>query len=175
MAGFNLSGFIASRLQFRQGKSFSSTVIRISGVSIALGVAILVISVVIQAGFRKEVNDRIFSFGGHLSIRQFSSGSLYEESPVQQQSDFIRKLRKMPEIASVQAFSYKPVLLSNEKEVAGLVLKGIDSGFNFPAFRSNFRNLPQKNFPDSGKIWVSGKLARQLSLEKGSKVVAFFL
>ena len=175
MAGFTLSGFIASRLQFRQGKSFSSTVIRISGISIALGVAILVISVVIQAGFRKEVNDRIFSFGGHLSIRQFSSGSLYEESPVEQHSDFIRKLRHMPEIASVQAFSYKPVLLSNEKEVAGLVLKGIDAGFNFPAFRSNFKNLPRQNFPDSGKIWVSGKLARQLNLEKGSRVVAFFL
>jgi lipoprotein-releasing system permease protein len=175
MADFKLSGFIASRLQFRKGKSFSSTVIRISGISIALGVAILVISVVIQAGFRNEVNDRIFSFGGHLSIRQFSSGSLYEESPVEQNSDFIRSLKKMPEIQSVQSFSYKPVLLSNEKEVAGLVLKGIDAGFNFPAFRNNFKNLPRRHFPDSGKIWVSGKLARQLNLEKGSKVVAFFL
>lgn len=175
MAGFFLSGFIASRLQFRKGKSFSSTVIRISGVSIALGVAILVISVVIQAGFRKEVNERIFSFGGHLSIRQFSSGSLYEETAVQQNADFVRQLKQMPEIQSVQAFSYKPVLLSNEKEVAGLVLKGIDAGFNFSAFRSSFKNLPRNTFPDSGKIWVSSKLARQLGLGKGSRVVAFFL
>lgn len=175
MAGSFLSGFIASRLQFRKGKSFSSTVIRISSISIALGITILVISVVIQAGFRREVNQRIFSFGGHLSIRQFSSGSLYEEAPVEQNSVFLQKLKKMPEVAAVQTFSYKPVLLSNEREVSGLILKGLDKDFNFKEFHSNLRNQPEGSLPADGKIWVSAKLAREMELKPGSRVVAFFL
>ncbi len=175
MASSFLSGLIASRLQFRKGRSFSSTVIRISGISIALGIAILVVSVVIQAGFRKEINQRIFSFGGHLSLRQFSSGTLYEELPMEENAAFLKVLRRMPEVAAVQSFSYKPALLSNEKEVAGLVLKGIGSDFNLEAFRPNLLQKAAGKIPADGKIWISKKLARQMGLKPGSPVVAFFL
>ena len=174
MANPFLSGLIASRLQFRKGKSFSSTVIRISGISVALGIAILVVSVVIQAGFRKEINKRIFSIGGHLSLRQFSTGTLYEEVALDGQSPFLKTLAKMPEVASVQSFSYKPALLSNEEEVAGVVFKGIDADFNLTAFQQNLR-VPAKSVPAEDEIWVSGKIARSLDLTEGSKVVAFFI
>lgn len=40
MASSFLSGFIAGRLQFQKGSSFSATVIRISKISVALGIAI---------------------------------------------------------------------------------------------------------------------------------------
>jgi len=174
MANPFLSGLIASRLQFRKGRSFSSSVIRISGISVALGIAILVVSVVIQAGFRKEINKRIFSVGGHLSLRQFSTGTLYEEAPLDGESPFLKTLRKMPEVASVQSFSYKPALLSNEEEVAGVVLKGIDADFNLTAFQQNLK-VPAKSVPGEDEIWVSGKIARSLDLQDGSKVVAFFI
>lgn len=175
MANPFLSGLIASRLQFRKGKSFSSTVIRISGISIALGIAILVVSVVIQAGFRKEINRRIFSFGGHLSLRQFSSGTLYEELPLQENAGFIRRLKELPEVDAIQSFSYKPALLSNESEVAGVVLKGIGKDFNFNEFAPNFLRLPPGPMPAENKIWLSRKMAGKLGLKEGSPVVAFFL
>lgn len=174
MANPFLSGLIASRLQFRKGRSFSSSVIRISGISVALGIAILVVSVVIQAGFRKEINKRIFSIGGHLSLRQFSTGTLYEEAPLDGESPFLKIVRKMPEVASVQSFSYKPALLSNEEEVAGVVFKGIDADFNLKAFQQNLR-VPAKSIPAGDEIWVSGKIARSLDLIEGSKLVAFFI
>lgn len=174
MANPFLSGLIASRLQFRKGRSFSSSVIRISGISVALGIAILVVSVVIQAGFRKEINKRIFSVGGHLSLRQFSTGTLYEEAPLDGESPFLKILRKMPEVASVQSFSYKPALLSNEEEVAGVVLKGIDADFNLAAFQQNLK-VPAKSVPGEDEIWVSEKIARSLDLQDDSKVVAFFI
>ena len=170
----NLSHLIASRLNFRNGKSFSSNVIRISAISIALGTAILVVSVLIQQGFRDEINRRIFSFGGHISLRQFSSGSLYEELPLSRRAEFLSKIKKLPDVASLQSFAFKPALLSNEKEVAGIILKGIDDDFNAAAFASNLPKASRK-FPSGNAIWLSSRTARELELQQGQSVVAFFL
>ena len=170
----NLSHLIASRLNFRNGKSFSSNVIRISAISIALGTAILVVSVLIQQGFRDEINRRIFSFGGHISLRQFSSGSLYEELPLSRRAEFLSKIKKLPDVASLQSFAFKPALLSNEKEVAGIILKGIDDDFNAAAFASNLPKGSRK-FPSGNAIWLSSRTARELELQQGQSVVAFFL
>lgn len=174
MTGSNLSGLIASRLKFRKGQSFSANVIRISAISIALGTSILVLSVLIQQGFRDEINQRIFSFGGQLSLRQFSSGTLYEEKPLSQKADFLEKIRKMPEVSKLQSFAFKPALLSNEKEVAGIILKGIDADFNAVAFAPNFpEGAP--GMPSENGVWISARTARELELKKGQSLVAFFL
>ena len=169
-----MSRLIASRLKFRNGRSFSSNVIRISALSIALGTAVLVLSVVIQAGFRDEINKRIFSFGGHLSLRQFSSATLYEEQPLKRNEAFLQSIRAMPEVIHIQSFSYKPALLTNEKEVAGVILKGIDTDFNRKAFSGNLDSAAN-NIPSEGGIWISQKLARKLSLKPGQSIVAFFM
>jgi lipoprotein-releasing system permease protein len=174
MANPFLSSLIAKRLTFRKGRSFSSNVIRISAVSIALGTIILVLSVAIQQGFRNEIYERIFSFGGHISLRQFSSGTLYEELPLSQQEPFLLRLRQRPEIAYIQSFSFKPALLSNEKEVAGVILKGVDKDFNIRAFAPNLR-LPKTSGPGENTIWISEKLASKLNLKTGMPLTAFFL
>lgn len=174
MANPFLRNLIAGRLKFRKGQSFSSNVIRISTISIALGTAVLVLSALIQAGFRKEINRRIFSFGGHVSLRQFSSGTLYEELPLRQEDDFLKALKKLPQVSAIQSFSYKPVLLSNETEVAGIILKGLDYDFNAAAFAPNLTgSIAAAPGPD--EIWISRKLAGKMKLQQGQKVVAFFL
>ncbi|HOY94419.1 MAG TPA: FtsX-like permease family protein [Catalimonadaceae bacterium] len=174
MASSFLSGFIAGRLQFQKGSSFSATVIRISKISVALGIAILYVSVVIYAGFEQEIQKRMFSVGGQVSLRQFSTGTLYEEVALNTNDPYLKTLRQLPEVAHVQSFAFKPVLVSNEKEVAGIVLKGINPDFNLAAFQGNV-DRPLKNTPKEGEIWISQRLARTLELKRGSEVVLFFM
>jgi lipoprotein-releasing system permease protein len=141
---------------------------------VALGIAILFVSVVIYAGFQKEIEKRMFSVSGQVSIRQFSTGTLYEEVPQEIQSAFLKKLKELPDVGHVQSFAYKPALVSNEKEVAGIVLKGIGKDFNLPAFAENVQG-PLKSPPGEGEIWVSGKQARTLELQTGMDVILFFM
>ncbi len=171
----SLSGFIARRLQFSGKDSFSFTAIRVARVSVCLATAILIISVLIYSGYRHEINKRIFSVGGHVAIRQFTTGSLYEEKPQNQGAPEIEKLRKAPFIRHVQSFALKPALVSTENEVAGIILKGIGDDFNFSAFRPNFTQMPRRKFPAEGEMWISSKMAGTLMLKQGSEVVLFFM
>jgi len=123
MAKSSLASFISNRLEYQSGNSFSATVIKISKVSIALGVSILIVSLLIYSGFREEIQNRIFSVSGHISLRQFTQGTLYEEKPLEKNEGFIENLRKLPDVSHVQSFAFKPALISTESEVVGVILK----------------------------------------------------
>ena len=134
MAKTSLVSFISNRLEYQSGNSFSASVIGIAKISIALGISILVTSLLIYEGFREEIQNRIFSVSGHISLRQFSTGTLYEEKALEKNAEFLDKLKKLPEITHIQSFAYKPALIGAENEVSGIVLKGISSDFNFKIF-----------------------------------------
>lgn len=168
------AGLLADRLKQSRTQSFSGIIIRISKVSIALGTAILIVSVLIYNGFRNEIEKRIFSVGGQVSLRQFTAGTLYEERPLSRSDSFLRALKKMPEVAHIQSFAYKPALISTDAEVAGIVLKGVGKDFNMKAFGSNL-SKPMASPPGEGEVWLSQKVCRQLSLQLGSEIFLFFL
>lgn len=168
------TAFIASRLRFGNKEAFSHIVIGIARGSIALGVAVLVISVLIYSGFMAEIQRKIFSISGHLSLRQFTAGSLYEEQPIRENQDFLKQLKKSGLVSHVQGFSFKPALLKSEKEVEGIVLKGIGNDFNFRAFSANTHG-PVEKAPDENDLWMSRQMATRLQVKEGSTLFLFFL
>jgi len=174
MAKTSLPSFISQRLQYRAGYSFSGTVIQISRISIALGVSILIVSLLIYSGFREEIQKRIFSVSGQISLRQFTQGTLYEEKPLEKTDEFIKNLRNLPEVSHVQSFAFKPALISTESEVAGVILKGIDKDFNLKSFSPNFLSQGAKSLKDN-EMWISQKVSKQLNLSKNQEVVLFFM
>lgn len=170
----NLASIISKRLRFNKGKSFSGIVIGVAKGTIALGLAILVVSVLIYAGFISEIQSKIFSVSGHLSIRQFTAGTLYEEQPLEENQAFINRLKKENLIVHAQGFAFKPALIKSENEVEGIVLKGIGKDFNFEIFNKNLNkktHLP----PAEGEIWISKKLSSKLGLDEGENLILFFL
>ena len=175
MAKTSLVSFISNRLEYQSGNSFSASVIGIAKISIALGISILVTSLLIYEGFREEIQNRIFSVSGHISLRQFSTGTLYEEKALEKNAEFLDKLKKLPEITHIQSFAYKPALIGAENEVSGIVLKGISSDFNFKIFEPNIIQKPQKKQPEEGEIWISQKLAKTMQLAKNKEIVLFFI
>jgi lipoprotein-releasing system permease protein len=171
----SLPGFIARKLQFSGSDSFSATAIKVARVSVALATAILIISVLIYSGYKEEIYKRMFSVGGQITVRQFTTGTLYEEQAQSRKDPDIEKLRKLPFVKHIQSFALKPALISTEGEVAGIILKGIGSDFNQQAFKPNFVQAPVNPFPQEGEIWISQKIARQLRLQTGKEVVLFFM
>jgi lipoprotein-releasing system permease protein len=175
MSKNSFSRFIASRLQFAGEGNFSATAIKVARVSVALATTILLVSVLIYAGYQKEIQKRMFSVSGQFTIRQFTTGTLYEEQAQLKNDPLVLALRKLPFISHIQTFALKPALLSSEGEVSGIILKGIGSDFNSKAFESNLVSKPVHPLPQKEEIWLSQKIARQMLLKKGSEVILFFM
>ncbi|UOQ77801.1 hypothetical protein MUN84_03840 [Hymenobacter sp. 5516J-16] len=55
---------------------------KIAIISIAMGLAVMVVSFAILEGFRNEIQNKIFSFGSHLQISKYDTNNSLEVEPI---------------------------------------------------------------------------------------------
>lgn len=80
----NLELFIAKKIHFsKEGdKQVTPPAVRIAMIGIALGLAVMILSVAIVIGFKKEVRNKVIGFGSHIQITNLDSNVSYETSPI---------------------------------------------------------------------------------------------
>ncbi len=174
----NLSYFIAKRISFKRTGGFTGTIHRIAVASVAIGVAISLISFMILGGFQYEISDKIFSFTGHFQGMRFMSGNAFEESPTSLDTDFYQNYPEVDFIRHVQVYAHKPGLLKGDEEVEGVLMKGVGPDFDSLKFKNSIIEGRFIQFSDtaaSNEILLSAKIANKLLLNVGERVTMYFV
>ncbi|MFW5822692.1 MAG: ABC transporter permease [Tangfeifania sp.] len=176
----NTELFISRRLFFEKGdkKFLSQRIIRIALVGIALGLAVMIVSVSVVTGFKQEIRDKMVGFGSHIQIINFDSNNSYETRPVSRNQAFLEELKTFSGIETVQVFATKPGMIKTDEYIQGIVFKGVDAGYDWSFFRENLvsGNLPELNDSlRSDRILLSKQLSDLLNVELGDKVVLYFI
>lgn len=175
----NLPYFISKRINSTEKGSFSGTIHKIAIASVALGIAIMVVSFMILGGFQNSIKDKIYSFSGHIQIKKFTLTNSYEEAPIVLDEERKEMVLADPHIRHMQEFAHKPGLISMNDEVFGLLFKGMGPSFDTTAFRPY---LIEGSFPvlsDTGQftneVIISEKQARQMQVGVGDRIVSYFI
>ncbi|MBN2486916.1 MAG: ABC transporter permease [Bacteroidales bacterium] len=176
----NLELTIARRFIKSSGKggSFTSPIIRLSVVAIALSMAIMIIAVATVTGFKNEIRNRVTGFGGHIQIVNFDSNNSLESSPIDKNQSFLPELIAMPGIKNIQVFATKPAMIKTKNEIQGIIMKGIGPDFDTLFFAQNIVEGGMPKITDSAKtnqVLISKKLANMLHLKLGEKFTTFFI
>lgn len=175
----NLSYFIAKRISFKRTGGFTGTIHRIAVASIAIGLAIMIISFMILGGFQSVISEKVFSFTGHYQIHRFVMSKSLEESPTSKDSYFFTEYPKHDYIRHVQSYATKPGLLKGDEEVEGVILKGVGTDFDTLTFSTSLVKGRFIQFPEEGvasnEIILSTKIARKLLLDVGERITMYFV
>ena len=80
----NLPLFIARRIQSDQGdeRKVSRPAIRIATIGVAIGLAVMIVSVCVVLGFKHTIRDKVVGFGSHINVANFMCIQSTEELPV---------------------------------------------------------------------------------------------
>lgn len=173
----NLPYFISRKISQPESKSFSSTINRIAVASIAVGLAVMMVSFLILDGFRKEVKDKIYSFSGHVQVTKYSLDNSMQEEPISVNNPLYRQPERFDLVDHVQVFSHKAGLLKTEDEVLGAFLKGVGTDFDSTQFKRNLSRGQFIRFDSSGystDVLISRKVANTLRLDTGDNVRMYF-
>ena len=157
--------------------SFTHSVTRIATVSIALGIAVMIVSFSILHGFREQIQNKIFSFGAHLQLSRYDTNNSLEVAPISE-PELRRQLARYPQVASVQPFARKTAIIKTTDEVLGVVLKGVSEKHDLSSMRQNMVAGKFINFTDtvaSDDIVISRKIADKLRLQVGSPALFYFI
>lgn len=176
----NTELFIARRLFFdkKSRKNISGQIINIALVSIAVSLAVMIISVAIVTGFKNEVSNKTVGFGGHIQIINFDSNNSPETRPISRNQSFLPQLKQMDLIKTIQVFATKPGIIKTEDNIEGVILKGVDSDYDWRFFSEYILdgNIPSIN--DSARtneVLISKKTSDLLELNVGSDMYVYFI
>ncbi|MDP4208569.1 MAG: ABC transporter permease [Bacteroidota bacterium] len=176
----NLELFIARRLVTgKESKGYvSRAIVRFTTIGISLGLAVMIISVAVVTGFKKEISNKIIGFGAHIQIENYDSNASFETRPISSNQKFMPELRSLPGLKHIQTFGIKAGIIKTDEEIQGVVLKGVDKNYDWTFFKKNLIDGNVLTIPDSApsnQILISKTTASSLKLKTGDDVGMYFV
>ncbi|MEO8149526.1 MAG: FtsX-like permease family protein [Bacteroidia bacterium] len=176
----NLELHLAKRIIFGSdiNKSASRPIIRIALFSVALGLAVMLISVMVVTGFQNEITKKVTGFGGHIIIGNFSSNESYEAEPIDKTKINTAKILRIPHVTHIQEYAGKAGIIKTKDEIQGVVLKGVGRDYDWRYMQQNLVEGNTLHFDDSIKsdeIFISQSIASLLKLKLHNKVFFYFI
>ncbi|MCC8133011.1 MAG: ABC transporter permease [Tannerellaceae bacterium] len=176
----NFELFIAKKIHFSKegNKQVTPPAVRIAMIGIALGLAVMILSVAIIIGFKKEIRNKVIGFGSHIQISNFDNNTSYETAPIAVSDTLFNELRAYPGIRHVEKFATKPGILKTDVDFQGIILKGIDQDFDWTFFRENLKEgdlftIHPKN--TTTDVIISQYLSDLLRLKTGDSFLTYFV
>lgn len=169
--------FIARRLSLSGSGRRKAPAVSVAITAIALSVAVMLASIAIVFGFKKEIRDKVVGFNGHITL--YSTPTEMDDDNILTLTPSLKSL--LNETNFITDYSLQaaiPAILKTHNEFKGVYLKGLNSEIT-TSFIS--RNLENGNVPDyskeenKNKILISQAAARQLRLKVGDTIDTYFI
>ena len=176
----NLPFFLAKRIYTNNTDKtrVDRPAIRIAIAGVAVGLAVMLVSVSVVFGFKHTIRNKVVGFGSHIQVANFMTLQASEQYPIQMGDSMLRVLRAIPGVRNVQRFAMKQGILKTNNDFLGVAFKGIAADYDTTFIHQNLVAGTIPHFSDSvGKqqLVISQAIADQLNLKLGDKVFAYFI
>lgn len=172
--------FLAKRIISGTGNNnrLSRPIVRISVIGIALGLAVMILTVAIVKGFQQEVRGKLIGIGSHIQITNYDNNSSDEPQPISRQQAFLSLIPKDGSIVHTQIYSTKTGIVKTKTVNEGIVLKGIGADYDWTFIKKNLKEGNVFSVRDTGlsrSIVISKLMADKLELGLNDKMIIYFL
>lgn len=175
-----MESFIARRLYKNEkgSRRVSRPAVLIAQAGVALGLAVMLLTIAVSFGFKHEVREKAVGFSAHLHISNYESAQEYEALPVAADTSLLHTLRSMRGVEHVQRYATKPGVFRTDDNFMGYVLKGVGEDYDLSFYAQYLREGVLPQFSDSiasGNVLISRVIADKLQLGVGDRVDSYFL
>ena len=178
----NFPLFIARRIysdHIGDQQKVSKPAIRIAVAGVAIGLAVMIISVCVVLGFKHTIRDKVVGFGSHIQVANFYTlQSSAIDQPIAIGDSMINVLKKTEGVKHVQRFAMKQGILKTDNDFLGVMFKGVGPEFDSTFIHNNMVEGSIPHFSDqqsTNRILISKDMANKLSVKAGDRIFAYFI
>jgi lipoprotein-releasing system permease protein len=176
----NLPLFIARRIYGTEDarRQVSRPAIRIATLGVAIGVAVMIVTVCVVLGFKHTIRDKVVGFGSHIQIQNFMSQQTASPAPISISDSLLNQLRQMPGVRHVECYALTQGILKTDNDFLGVGFKGIGSDYDLTFLK---KHLVEGEMPvfssdkSNNHLLISRMMADKLRLKAGDRIYAYFI
>ncbi|MDP4687139.1 MAG: ABC transporter permease [Salibacteraceae bacterium] len=168
---------IGGRRKRLTGQS-SSAIVRIAVAGIAIGMAVMILSVSIVRGFQTEIQQKVIGFGSHLQISLYNPQNTLGVKPMLLEQEFIEPVLAETGVKSIQPYAYKSGIITENGEIQGVMAKGVNQDFDWSFFKQNLLEGNVWHWTEdkaNDSIVLSKSVIDKLNLSLGDKITIVFI
>lgn len=172
--------FLAKRIYSDKGdrRKVSRPAIHIATIGVAIGLAVMIVTVAVVLGFKHTIRDKVAGFGSHIQVRSLMAMNTAEDYPICIDDTMMTKLAAIEGVRHVQRYAMAQGILKTDDDFLGVVFKGIGPEYDMTFLKQNMVEGELPLFSDKksqNHIVVSKAIADKLHLKTGQKVFAYFI
>ena len=135
----NLPLFIARRIYRHHDakRKVSRPAIAIAIAGIAVGLAVMIISISVVLGFKHTVQNKVIGFGSHIMVTNFMSQMSSSDYPIQMDDSMMRVVQQISGVKHVERYVYKQGILKTDSDFLGVMFKGVGPEFDSTFIKEN--------------------------------------
>ena len=178
----NFPLFIARRIysdHIGDQQKVSKPAIRIAVAGVAIGLAVMIISVCVVLGFKHTIRDKVVGFGSHIQVANFYTlQSSAIDQPVAIGDSMMNVLKRTDGVKHVQRFAMKQGILKTDNDFLGVMFKGVGPEFDSTFIHKSMVEGSIPHFSDqqsTNRILISKDMASKLRVKAGDRIFAYFI
>ena len=182
MSIMNFPLFIARRIysdHIGDQQKVSKPAIRIAVAGVAIGLAVMIISVCVVLGFKHTIRDKVVGFGSHIQVANFYTlQSSAIDQPVAIGDSMMNVLKRTDGVKHVQRFAMKQGILKTDNDFLGVMFKGVGPEFDSTFIHKSMVEGSIPHFSDqqsTNRILISKDMASKLRVKAGDRIFAYFI
>lgn len=172
----NLSLFLSRRIYSNQDyrHQVSRPAVRIATIGVAIGLAVMIVTVSVVLGFKHTIRDKVAGFGSHIQVVNVQSS----ERPICIDDGTLHTYQSVEGVRHAERFATTRCILKTDDDFLGVMLKGIAQEYDTTFLSSCITDGQLPLFSDSStqyQLVVSKTIADKLRLSTGDRIFAYFI
>jgi lipoprotein-releasing system permease protein len=176
----NVERFIAKRISGSSADkdNISKPIVKIGIIGISLGVSVMLLTISIVLGFKKEIISKITGLTTHIVVSNIDHNASNEPLPIAISKDTLDRLHRLAFVEHIQKTAFKNGLLKTETENEGILLKGVEKNYDFSFVEKHLivGRIPEFKVDEASKdILISEALTKKMDLRLNEKILIYFI
>lgn len=171
-----IASFIAQRIRRADDKSrISKPIVRIATTGIAVGMALMLLSLAIVSGFQEQIRNKVIGFGSHFQITGIERNYSRDSQRLLFDEEVYNQLKQTSGVKHVQVYASKPGIIESDEAMQGAIVKGVTDDYDWTFIQNAIKEGRVLQSDDSvSHIVISRFISDRMKLKLGDKARMVF-
>ena len=160
------------------GRKVSRPAIRIATVGVAIGLAVMIVTVSVVLGFKHTIRDKVVGFGSHIQVQNLFTYTSSNTYPICIGDSMLTLLADIDGVRHAARYTMSQGILKTDDDFLGVIFKGVGPDYDLTFLSQCLVDGELPQFCDTATTYpllISKTMADKLRLKCGERVFAYFI